>query len=141
MHGPPVSQTKFCIQFSQKQNANFSSLVIPLSAFISIPLGGLGFNISQIANILAALAVPQMIVSFFGFPLLMRAFDVKGALKFCGTTQLIAFLFAPLCNLALRHDYKAIFWVCLIGCGFFSTLTNMMGGKSRCPTQRESTTY
>lgn len=99
--------------------------MIPVFAFTSVRLGGLGWDITSIAYIFTVLAAAHMLVYLVAFPPFLRIFGVRGGLIFAGCTLAGVFTTAPLSNLALRAGRDAMAYTCLSATVTLEVFTNM----------------
>jgi hypothetical protein len=87
-----------------------SPLVLPVSWFTSIPLGGFGFSPKLISRLFALGGVSQAIWLLGVFPLLHRRIGTGGVFRVCAAAWPFLFAANPLENQVLKKGWDPAFW-------------------------------
>lgn len=103
--------------------------MIPVFAYTSVSLGGLGWDISWISYVFLVLAGIQVFIYLFAFPPFLRLLGVRRGLIAVGCFITFTFISAPLCNLAIRYQRVDLLYPLLSSTGIFAVLTNMYWGE------------
>jgi MFS family permease len=90
--------------------------IIPVAAFTSIELGGLGLTTQQISMYMAVQGACQALWLLVAFPWLQHRMGTKGVMKICGVAYPFFFLGYIVLNLFLRDGgHTAMVWFWIIG--------------------------